>query len=728
MSTLTLKRIARVLVYISLLTPLLVFPAHFVFPFIVPKILFFRSLMVLTGGTLLLSWLYERHSLNGYKKITPLFWVLIFYFLSLIVSAVAGVDWRYSVWHSQERMLGLFTLVHYLVLFLCARYLFSDWSGWKRLFGIFSGVGALVVVIGIVQKFVPEFMFNRSAAQVVSTLGNPIYLSGLGLFLFFINALMFVREKNRWRWYFAIVAVLGVIAIFIAGTRGTFFGLLGGIALSLILYFWINRAALGRKMKSTVLIVVLCLFALGGAAFAFRETEFIRSIPLVGRIVNISPVEGTAATRLMAWATAWQGFVSKPVFGWGPNNYYYVFNQFYNPDFMKFGSQETWFDNAHNILANTLAEGGVVGILAYLGIFGAAFYSLRRIYLSDHKNAGLVALASGFLVGHFIHNLFVFENVTSYLYFFLFLAFIDSQYRAMSAPAVLSPAGVKTKVSVGWAVLVWCAALLVVWATDINVAKANNLEYQSRGITAVVKDYTLGLEKYRAAARWKSPYQTDIDWDYASTVLDVLPEAFESNTTTARQIYDAAQAGMENVVSLHPKDVRAYLVYTDILRAGIVLFDLPLKDTVDRQFKIARELSPGRQQVEYSELSFQAGTGGLKEAIEGAKNLVEKYPYDAEAYYNLARFLFHDRQYLEILPVLDKAVNNGVRFTDPTHLEFVAMAYEREGRFRDSLYWWDQMYKITGSESVKHKRDELSELTKKPVPQSLEEFFKFENR
>ena len=50
-----IKKIGRILVYLSLLTPLIVLPAYFTFPFIVPKALFFQTVMVLTGMVLVLA-------------------------------------------------------------------------------------------------------------------------------------------------------------------------------------------------------------------------------------------------------------------------------------------------------------------------------------------------------------------------------------------------------------------------------------------------------------------------------------------------------------------------------------------------------------------------------------------------------------------------------------------------------------------------------------------------
>jgi len=721
MSTNTLRRMAKYLVYLSFVTPLLVFPAHFVFPFVISKVVFFRSIMVLSGLLFLVILFYERKKevLDKRNFFTPITIAVLCYFISLIISTIVSADWRFSLWNNQERMLGLFTIAHYGILFFVSRYLFKTWAEWKNVLGVLSTIGVIVIVVGVIQKFIPDFFYNRSAGQVVSTLGNPIYLSGFGLYLFFINVWAGFKSNNWQRWLFWLASFFGLIGIFITDTRGTSLGLIVGILVALIMYGILSNSKQIKKITAACLLVMIVSV---GMAFAFKHTETIQKIPLVGKIVNISVFEGSAKTRLMAWQIALEGWKSKPLFGWGPTNYY--------PDFLKFGFQETWFDNAHNMLVNVLAEGGAFGLLSTLLLFGLSGYCLLKIYRGDHLQKPFFIIGSAFLVGHFVHVFFAFEDITSYLYFFLFLALVDVMYRTsrmVQDNEIAVDYGTK---SVPLLVIIFSVLIagIVIFASNVNVAITNNHSYHTRGLLTVSNKVDAAVARYKATKKWHSPYQGDIDWNFTSDVLTVLPDVYSQSTSTARGLYDLAYVGMKNYVSTHPLDVRGRLVYTDILRAGIVLFDLSLKDEINEQFRIAQELSPQRQQVKYSELSFMAGTGDLKKAIEIAEKLVEENPYDAEAYYNLARFLYHDGQMIEILSVLDKAINNGVRFFDPAHLEFVAMAYEREGRFRDALFWWDQMYQKTGNESVRYKRDELSGLTKKPVPKTLEEFFKFEKK
>ena len=111
---------------------------------------------------------------------------------------------------------------------------------------------------------------------------------------------------------------------------------------------------------------------------------------------------------------AYQGFKERPALGWGQENFNYVFNKYYNP---KMYDQEQWFDRTHNVFFDWLVAGGALGILSYLSIFFAVIYSLWK---RNGSNLSIAeeSILTGLLVGYFFQNLFVFDNVTSYILFF----------------------------------------------------------------------------------------------------------------------------------------------------------------------------------------------------------------------------------------------------------------------------------------------------------------------
>ncbi len=726
MSTGLLRKIGQYIVYITFFTPLIFLPKLFVFPYVVPKIVFFRSLVLLLTSLVFVIYWYERkkHNKKEYldRWMTPLTVMVLLFLVSMIVSTFTGVDSYRSFWDNHERMLGVFTLMHYVLFFVSCRFLFRSWDDWKKLFMVFCGVGFVVLLIAGIQKIDPFFLLNRGMPRMVSTLGNPIYLGGYSLAILFASLLLAIKEKGWLKWISSIVFVLSIYILIVSQTRSAFLGLLIGLFVVGVMY--VVFSDINKKIKKIVSFILLGVIICMGVAFLFRTHTVVRQIPIVGKVVNISPSAGTAQTRLMAWDIALTAWKDRPLFGWGPNNYAYAFNAFYNPEFMRHGIGETWFDNAHGVLFNTLATQGSFGLLIFVLMFGFAFYSLIRIYKQDSKNIHIVIFASGFLIAHFFHLFFVFEDVSSYLSFFIFLALIDSFYiqaKRDTVPVISVPTSV---VSLSVVIVI---GMGLVFATNVNVAQANIEGFYMRNFMSS-GEVEKAIEKYEHTHIYNSPFQEDIDWDFAAASLGIMDKVFINDPGIARTMYDMSITAMETYIAQHPKDVRARLMYMDLLRSGgIVLFGVEgVKEEVEEQLRISAELSPDRQQVDYARVTFMAALGNFDEALEVAKNIVVRDPKIADGYYTLGRLYKFDKQYKMIYKTMDEAMVAGIEWGDPDQMLFAAETYEREGRFNDALYWYDQLYKKTGNERVLYKRDELSRLTKKDIPQAVEDFYDFE--
>ena len=105
----------KALLALTFFVPLVVLPSSFIFPFIVPKILLFRSLIGLLFGAYLL--LCTMHWEKYRPRISALHVAVLGFFLSFALSTFFGVDWYRSFWDNHERMLGLFTLSHYVLFY-----------------------------------------------------------------------------------------------------------------------------------------------------------------------------------------------------------------------------------------------------------------------------------------------------------------------------------------------------------------------------------------------------------------------------------------------------------------------------------------------------------------------------------------------------------------------------------------------------------------------------------
>jgi tetratricopeptide (TPR) repeat protein len=149
-----------------------------------------------------------------------------------------------------------------------------------------------------------------------------------------------------------------------------------------------------------------------------REASFIQNNPLLNRVATISASEGTGKARLVNWGIAREGIKENPILGWGQENYAYVFAQKYDP---RMYGEEPWFDRTHNMFLDWSIQGGIPAILLYIALFATALFAL---YTSTSLTRVEKNILTSLLGAYAIHNMFVFDNYSSYLMFFTTLGFI----------------------------------------------------------------------------------------------------------------------------------------------------------------------------------------------------------------------------------------------------------------------------------------------------------------
>src|SRR3989338_4425360 len=188
-----IEQLIKLLVYTTFFVPLVLVPSSFIFPFIVPKIIVLRSLItVMLGGyaiLLMINWQKYR------PQVTPLTLALMTFIASFALSTFIGVDPYHSFWDNHERMLGLFTIMHYGAYYLVCGAIFKNWTDWKWALRAFLCAGSIVMFLGLLQIGDRNFLLNQGSDRIGSTLGNAIYVGGYALFLFFVAALLFLKEK-----------------------------------------------------------------------------------------------------------------------------------------------------------------------------------------------------------------------------------------------------------------------------------------------------------------------------------------------------------------------------------------------------------------------------------------------------------------------------------------------------------------------------------------------------
>ncbi len=623
-------------IYFTFFVPLVVIPSSFIFPFIVPKVLLLRSLvMSQLGGYILLLIINWRE----YKpRLTALNLVLSTFIFSFALSTFAGADPYHSFWDNHERMLGLFTILHYFAFYIICGAVLKNWKDWRLAMKIFLIAGSLVMLLCVPQKFDHNFLLNQGSDRAASTLGNSIYVGGYGLFLFFVALLLLVREKDKvWQWVEAVLGLLAVLGLFLSGTRGSMLGFIAGIGVMVVGYMCVLPR--GHKARPFLAgIVALGILSLV-LMYGFRQTHFVQRLPVFGRLMNITFSGGTSATRFIAWRIAIDGWKEKPLFGWGPNNFFYAFNKYYNPRSLEFGYGETWFDNAHNIILNTLTVQGVFGLIVYLSIFGMGISSLLIAWRKYQANPHVVVMGSAFLIAHLTQNVTVFENPTSYLYFMFWLAMVSRLSMAGESKAVEQQAPDR-KIGFGWIFTAGLFVVILIAIFNLQPARANMKTLTAMNELGV--NPTLAVAAMKEALFFQSPHIDDIRGDLSRSVLDIVRNYSSAlGKERSLELVGVIFPELEKNLTLHPLDIRNHITLAQLSQLKAVLnnsmrYILDAENYIDA----ARQLSPRRQQLLYTASMMKIQLGKNEEAARLVEQAISDDPRVAESYWRLA-YIYH---------------------------------------------------------------------------------------
>ena len=346
----------------------------------------------------------------------------------MAVADIFAVNPLKALWSNFERMDGFITLLHlvmYLFVFGAVMKTEKIWS-WFLKSSVIAGI--------LMSVFVISEWLKTGTDRVSTTFGNPIYVAIYFLFNFFFVLILLYKEvivkhlgcQNRikkmlssWSFYLYIFsAILFVFNIWRTGTRGVILGLLGGLVItSIVIVIFERKDLLMRKISTGVLLLIVLLI---GGFFAVKNMSFVQNSSTLQRLANISWSANVGGEgRQYVWPMALKGVAEKPILGWGQDGFNNVFNKYYDARMYK---QEQWFDRAHDTPLDILVAGGVLGLLAYLSIFITAIIVLFK--KKNNFSAIEIGLIIGLLAAYFAQNISVFDNLTSYIFFYVVLAYL----------------------------------------------------------------------------------------------------------------------------------------------------------------------------------------------------------------------------------------------------------------------------------------------------------------
>ncbi len=413
------------------------------FPFIVGKYVWFRVCIDLALIAFLCGVMFSKEL----SVITDRFLILFRHPLVIAVSVFTlmfllacffGVDPHFSFWSNFERGEGGIQVIHLYIFFLLLTYLFQEEKDWRKIFGfVFFGaifMSVYGVFAGLGTRGFIGAPFTDQGFRFQGSIGNSAYVAAYILFsLFYAGYIILSRYRNKLFSFVPIILYIlsgGLLTVFIfAATRGALLGLIGALCVSG--FYMAFRHSMARKWILGALAAVLIVF---GTGIYFKQSVFIQKLPMA-RLFDISFTTETFGHRAIMWKSAIDGFKERPLLGWGPENFIHVFDAHFNTAYFKpsegFGA---WFDRAHSIIFDSLAETGILGLLSFLSMFGVFFFLFFRHHhissVFSSYSSTVKAIILCIPVAYLIQGLVLFDVLPIYTNVFLFLAFATYLFSA----------------------------------------------------------------------------------------------------------------------------------------------------------------------------------------------------------------------------------------------------------------------------------------------------------
>ncbi len=636
-----LKKILRFIILGGLFTvpfiPFVVTGSLF-FPFITGKNFLFRIIVEIIG----VAWLaLALRDVTYRPKKSLILWAFTAFVLIIGIADSFAPNAFKAFWSNYERMEGFVTIIHLYIYFIVAGCVLLSRKLWDRLLNVYLGTTLCIGIYGVAQ-LLGKYTINQGGVRVDATFGNATYLAVYMIFNIFIAGMFAARSftdmKKKWGYAYSALALFFVFILYHTATRGAILGLIGGMGVTTLLVLIFERKNKVLRISCGVILGLGIATVLG--FLAIKNTSFVRESPVLSRFASISLNDGTTKSRFMVWDMAWQGFKERPILGWGQENFSYVFNKYYNPGMY---AQEQWFDRTHNVVFDWLIAGGILGLLSYLFLFGSALWSLWK---SPEETFSFTekSVMSGLFVAYFIHNFFVFDNLTSYMIFVTMLAYVHGRV------AVASHKLSRVDTEVGdddfkHIILPVCVVMLVVILYLVNfkayAASRSLIEALRKLGTDAGQMGALAVVDFKDALKRESLGQSEIRERIIEAVSQINPSTAPINVK--QDFFELGKAELAKQLEHTPDDAR-YQLFTGTFYSYYGLFDDALKYTLR-----ASELSPNKQSILYQLGNLYLQKQDYTKALEVFKRAyeIEVRNEDAFMYYVIATIYSGDVQKAE---------------------------------------------------------------------------------
>ncbi len=625
------------------------------FPYITARNFFFRIVVEIIVALWIILAIRDKTYL---PKKSWIVWSFLALLGILSLSTIASENPFKSFWSNNERMEGLFSFFHFFGYFLVAGAVLSRHKLWNVYFNTTIGVSLVLCFFGLGQRlsWITEGRYGwvqpslQGADRIDAVLGNSIYFAAYLMFSMFLSLYFIIgsvtkamasKAKTLWqRWWmpamYGLILIIQGVFLWYTATRGSMLGVFFGF-LTIAIFLTVSYPKL-RKAGVALLIILVAIIAF---MYGVRNTEFGKKNLVITRFEPLLSfdfqkiMDSELKSRISIWSMALRGSMERPVLGWGLESFNYLFYKYYEP---RMYDQEAWFDRAHGVVLDWLVAAGIPGAVFYLGLFGTAGYFLIRgrrkgdIRSHGHHNNTIIDAPErivfvGMGVAYFVHNLFVFDSLTSYMLGLMVLAYIHSIYGdALSEKTTQWIEKQKEILQQVVVPLVIIGFAFILYFGNIKPLQASNALALAQGRVDG------GVPGYLAAYQDIIDEGTFITTEARERLLDFSLQVFNAKQVdqqTKSKTIDFAVDQFKKQIEDTPNDIR-YMYFLAIILNSTGQHQEALKYLLK-----AQAISPKKQLILFQIGQSYIALGDFAQALKAYKTA-----YELDTRYDLAKFYY----------------------------------------------------------------------------------------
>ncbi len=323
---------------------------------------------------------------------------LLWIFITSITSEFPVVSFKFLVSR----------LWYIIVFYFLGTQIFKNYSHIKRFVWLYIIAFTAIIFYTLYNHYLVSFD-EQIANYIMSPFYNDHTVYGAMLAMFFPFLIFFTFNKKypaSIKFASFLLLLIFIIALVFSYTRAAWLSLVA----ALLMYF-----ILLLKIRFNTLLIFASLIA---AVLLIYRTEIVMKLEKnrqdasqdfdkhIESISNIS-TDASNLERLNRWSAAFRMFEERPVLGWGPGTYSFVYAPFQHANEKTIISTNMGDrGNAHSEYIGPLCESGVLGALTFIAIVICVLSTGFRLYytISDRELKNIVLVILLGFVTYIVHG------------------------------------------------------------------------------------------------------------------------------------------------------------------------------------------------------------------------------------------------------------------------------------------------------------------------------------